>query len=904
MGSRPMDSRPLALAVLAALAALINLHAPTLFFDLQLMLGSGVAVLALLLFGWSGLVVGVAAQAVTVVRWGHPFALLIGLGLLIWLRWFLDNLNGGRLEETNGRIVLAAIGYWLVVGIPAQTLLLILRFGADPAKGLGLGLKEAVVSVLSVALGLAGFLVWRGWRNRGAKGKLSVRGVTFATLLLAVCLPNLLIALTLSDQLKATAMDGQFQLMQQIAGKLEGRSSLPAMELPPGMALRQGAPSGPAINTDPELFARLDRHYQVERPSRTGLPGLDLLVPSSPGPMRFTDTQAYWLMRSGPVTVVQPARALIRRLNNELLLSFSMMAFLLLLAAVLAEFMASAAEQQLLGVIRPLQGEGHSETLPDLGGSAIRELQLLVNLVNSRSSRTRELITSLQQAQDELAQTALAITEAIPVGTYTMVLRPGEKMARFSFISERFLKLCGLEREEAQANPLNVFATLHPDDSDDWLAWNAIAWAQKLPFKGRTRQLVNGQVRWILAESVPRDLPDGTTVWEGVVSDITEQVEAEQELRRMLSVLPIPVACGQLTPPHTIVFLNQRFLDTFGYSASELPTVEAWAERAYPDPAYRREVMDAWAREEERVKAGAAEIGPMELQVTCKDGSLRSVILTASSRDNLLVATFLDVTERKRAERALEQAFLREADLKERQRLELEAKLRTSLTAAAVAHEIKQPLSAILLNARLLLGRLDQMPESPARELLNPLLQQQVSESERIVTTIEKMRMLLRNVQTEQQRIDLCEVIASTLLYLRPLLARHGVRVETSGLDHPHWLQGDASQLQMALANVIRNAVEALSQSGMTEPRLRLSLECDQVEENAPRLELRVADNGPGFADLQLEQLLLASSKPQGSGLGLFVVNAAVQIHGGSVQLGRSGELGGAEVLLRLPALA
>ena len=53
MGSRPMDSRPLALAVLAALAALINLHAPTLFFDLQLMLGSGVAVLALLLFGWA-----------------------------------------------------------------------------------------------------------------------------------------------------------------------------------------------------------------------------------------------------------------------------------------------------------------------------------------------------------------------------------------------------------------------------------------------------------------------------------------------------------------------------------------------------------------------------------------------------------------------------------------------------------------------------------------------------------------------------------------------------------------------------------------------------------------------------------------------------------------------------------
>jgi PAS domain S-box-containing protein len=213
---------------------------------------------------------------------------------------------------------------------------------------------------------------------------------------------------------------------------------------------------------------------------------------------------------------------------------------------------------------------------------------------------------------------------------------------------------------------------------------------------------VDGQVRWILAESVPRDLADGSTVWEGVISDITEQVQAEQDLRRMLSVLPIPVACTQLEKPQPIVFLNQRFLDTFGYGADELPSVEVWAELAYPDPGYRQQVMDGWALEVQRGQAGAVEMGPMELEVTCKDGSLRSVILTASIRDNLIVATFLDVTERKRAEAALERAFRREADLKERQRLELEAKLRTSLTAAAVAHEIKQPLSAILLHSRLL----------------------------------------------------------------------------------------------------------------------------------------------------------------------------------------------------------
>jgi hypothetical protein len=107
-------SRALALAALAVLAVRINLHAPTVFFDIQLMLGSGVAVLALLLFGWSGLAVGAAALSVTLVRWGHPFELLIGMGLLIWLRWFLDRRNGGRSRQANGRLVLAAIGYWLL----------------------------------------------------------------------------------------------------------------------------------------------------------------------------------------------------------------------------------------------------------------------------------------------------------------------------------------------------------------------------------------------------------------------------------------------------------------------------------------------------------------------------------------------------------------------------------------------------------------------------------------------------------------------------------------------------------------------------------------------------------------------------------------------------------------------
>lgn len=171
------------------------------------------------------------------------------------------------------------------------------------------------------------------------------------------------------------------------------------------------------------------------------------------------------------------------------------------------------------------------------------------------------------------------------------------------------------------------------------------------------------------------------------------------------------------------------------------------------------------------------------------------------------------------------------------------------------------------------------------------------------MATIEKMRMLLRNVQSDQQRVDLSAVIDSTQLYLRNLFASHGVAVQTSGLDQPAWLMGDPPQLLIAVANLMRNAVEAMVQGAVPAPRLCLCLERHLQGDGTAWLQLRVGDNGPGFGDLQLDRLLLASTKAQGSGIGLFVVNTTAQIHGGSLRLGRSAALGGAEVVLRLPGL-
>ncbi|WP_323207989.1 PAS domain-containing protein [Synechococcus sp. BA-132 BA5] len=161
--------------------------------------------------------------------------------------------------------------------------------------------------------------------------------------------------------------------------------------------------------------------------------------------------------------------------------------------------------------------------------SSWRDIQAEVEMHQAERQR--------QEARTSLAENALAITEAIPVGTYTMVQPPTGGMASFGFMSERFLQITGLKREEAAANPFKVFACVHPDDYDAWVHRNAEAFANQQSFVGECRVVVGGDVRWIRAESVPRALTDGSTIWEGVLMDISDQHRVLEQLEQERSLL-------------------------------------------------------------------------------------------------------------------------------------------------------------------------------------------------------------------------------------------------------------------------------------------------------------------------------------------------------------------------------
>jgi PAS domain S-box-containing protein len=382
----------------------------------------------------------------------------------------------------------------------------------------------------------------------------------------------------------------------------------------------------------------------------------------------------------------------------------------------------------------------------------------------------RQTGEELRRLTAHLERTAYEITESIPVGTYTMVQPADGGMGFFSFLSRRFLDICGLDADEARSDPFKAFACVHPDDYEAWVRKNAEVFANKLPFSGECRVVVKGEVRWVSAESIPRDLPDGSTVWEGVLIDITQQ---------------------------------------------------------------------------------------------------------------------------KLAETALSDALEAERQQAERRRGELEQKLKASLSAAAAAHEIKQPLTRILLETQGAMERMRQR-SSDEDEILS-FLEDILEESRAVVGMVNRMKAVLRNAHSTHRQVDISEVVAGAILRVQDLLRDHGCTVHERNLDRHVSIVGDGPQLQTALINIIRNAVEAVAGQPPTRRDVAIAITVGRDD-----VEIAVGDSGPVMAAEQIANLPFVTTKPDGTGLGLYLARTCVENHGGTIAVARS-PYGGAEVRLHLP---
>lgn len=170
-----------------------------------------------------------------------------------------------------------------------------------------------------------------------------------------------------------------------------------------------------------------------------------------------------------------------------------------------------------------------------------------------------------------------------------------------------------------------------------------------------SHRLASGEVREIELHSSPFAV-DGKPLLCAVVTDITERKQAERALGESEGMFRAitdasPLAIVSTTGSRELVrYMNPTFTRLFGYTVAEIPSVEEWWQLAYPDPEYRQQVKSEWDRKVARAIEQHTSTEPMEVVVTCKDGSKKTVVWGFVSVGDRHLSYAQDLTEHKQAE--------------------------------------------------------------------------------------------------------------------------------------------------------------------------------------------------------------------------------------------------------------
>ena len=200
------------------------------------------------------------------------------------------------------------------------------------------------------------------------------------------------------------------------------------------------------------------------------------------------------------------------------------------------------------------------------------------------------------------------------------------------------------DRKRAEA----VFRKLAPDGAD-----GSLVDFQIVDAAGRARWIgIRGQQVW-------HD-PDGSVLLSaGVVLDVsarrlvqTELDRSEIRFRHLIENVSLPLC--HVNEKGDLVFINKQFTELLGYTLEDIPNLDDWWQRAYPDAEYRAWVLETWNQAVSEAAASGTVISPVEYRVTTKDGSQKSIEISGMTLGNDVLATFVDVTERRAEQDILE----------------------------------------------------------------------------------------------------------------------------------------------------------------------------------------------------------------------------------------------------------
>jgi PAS domain S-box-containing protein len=353
-----------------------------------------------------------------------------------------------------------------------------------------------------------------------------------------------------------------------------------------------------------------------------------------------------------------------------------------------------------------------------------------------------------------------------------------------------------------------------------------------------------------------------------------QTIQSEARFRGLFDLTPIPL-CYTLNDGR-FVAVNQAFTEVLGYTVEDLPALDDWWLKAYPDPRYRKSVMESWQRSGFMNSAGMPKAH--ERRVAAKDGTEHVMLVYYNFLDNYSIASMVDITEHKKMQEMMVQT---------------EKMISVGGISAGIAHEINNPLGIILQAVQTLAQRmrpdfsknrevaksmgldLELLDKYSQARKLNMFISDIESASLRAASIIRHMLDFSRLSQSHRLSCNLPVIIDKALA-----LASNDFDLKKSfdfkkisiikHYAHPlPDIECTETDIEQVILNLLRNSAQAMG-ADCEAPRIEIHLSCQ-----GDWLRLEIGDNGPGIpADIQrriFEPFFTTKAPGVGTGLGLSV---------------------------------
>jgi PAS domain S-box-containing protein len=356
-----------------------------------------------------------------------------------------------------------------------------------------------------------------------------------------------------------------------------------------------------------------------------------------------------------------------------------------------------------------------------------------------------------------------------------------------------------------------------------------------------------------------------------------EALAREHEAQRAI-VSEAPVMIWRSGVDKRCDFFNPWWLAFTGRTlAQELG--DGWAEGVHPD--------DLEACLASYVAAFDARV-PFRLEYRLRrfDGEYRWLLDLGTPRydstEHFLgyIGCCFDITDRRQAEQALGDA---NAEINRVSRLTALGEF-----AAALSHELRQPLTAIIMNARTTLYQLEQTPLD--HEAMKDGLEDLMDAGHRAEAVIQRNRELFRHRTVQTSALDINAVVREVMVLSAAQLREHHVPVTTALADDLPAVRGDRVELLQVLLNLLANAIDAMERVENAERRITITT--SRLDQGA--VVVAVKDGGIGLDAVDMQRMFTLSytTKAAGTGVGLSVSRSIIQAHGGRIWASQNADRG------------